>query len=61
MFFINKFGNENAVYLIFGVFAIAILFYVIYHWKIKKMAEFAHIDSARKIFENISKIIAFFG
>lgn len=54
MFFINKFGNENAVYLIFGVFALAISFYIIYNWKVKKMAEFAHIDSARKIFENIS-------
>ena len=54
MFFINKFGNENAVYLIFGVFALGIIFYFVYQWKQNKMAEFAHIDSAKKIFDSIS-------
>ena len=54
MFFINKFGNEHAVYLIFGVIAIGILFYYVYHWKQKKMLEFAKIESAKKIFETIS-------
>lgn len=54
MFYISKFGNENAVYMIFGVFALGLLFYYIYHWKLKKMAEFAHIESAKKIFETVS-------
>lgn len=54
MFWIDKFGNENAVYLIFGVFGVGLLLYMTYHWKLKKMSEFAHIDSAKKIFETIS-------
>lgn len=55
MFFVQKFGNENLVYLIFGVGLIGLLFYYIYHWKNNKMSEFAHIESAKKIFDGISK------
>lgn len=54
MFSIQKFANENAVYLIFGVILLGLLFYFVNQWKIKKMQEFAHIASAKKIFDNIS-------
>jgi len=55
MFFIHKFGNESFVYLIFGVGLVILLFYYIYHWKINKMSEFAHVESAKKIFDSVSK------
>lgn len=51
---IEKYGNEIAIYLMFGSIVVAMILYYSFQWKRKKMLEFAHMDSAKKIFEAIS-------
>ena len=54
MFGIESYANENLVYLFFPVFILVGLYLWAHHWKVRKMAAFAHIDSMRKIADSAS-------
>ncbi len=54
MFGFSEFNNPNNAYLIFLIFAIAILYYWSWVWKKKKVKEFAHIESIKKIADQTS-------
>ncbi|PCJ52132.1 MAG: hypothetical protein COA79_24665 [Planctomycetota bacterium] len=54
MFGIEKYGNETAIYLLFGSIIVSLILYLSFQWKRKKTLEFAHIESAKKIFEAVS-------
>lgn len=56
MFGFSEFNNPNNAYFIFLIFAIGILFYWSWVWKKKKIKEFAHIESIKKIADQTSNV-----
>ncbi len=54
MFGIEAYANEQLVYLFFTVFIFVGLYLWAYHWKLRKMVAFAHIESMKKIADSVS-------